>query len=89
MSQALWKLALRVSVPVLLAAAVYWRIDCPERGALLTVFFEPAVPTILAILVGWYAKHSCEKFLHYQRLREVYVVLELAHTAHNQSPILD
>ncbi len=46
----------------------------------------PLVAPISVLSVSVYSRVSCEKFIHYQRLREVYYVLELAYTAFRDEP---
>lgn len=43
---------------------------------------------VLVLSAAIYSRHSIEKFIHYQRLREVFYVLELAYTAFRDTPWL-
>jgi hypothetical protein len=90
MAQALWKIAGSIVVFILIPAAVTFGLT---RGvdafAASKWVFDSSVPTLIVIAVALYSRRACEAFVHYQRLREVFVVLELAHTADTHAPILE
>ncbi len=62
------------------------------RGSFLSYWSAAAwiFPTLIApvtmLVVAEYARVACEQFIHYQRLREVFYVLELAYTAFRDTP---
>lgn len=46
----------------------------------------PATPALIVLLAAWCVQRIIERFLHYQRVREVMWVLETAYIAYRDSP---
>jgi len=52
----------------------------------LLIFFAPLSLSILTFIFAWRIKIGIKKFFHYQRVREIFFVLETAHTAAKLHP---
>ena len=46
------------------------------------------IAPVLVLILAWYCRRATEQFIHYQRLREAFYVLELAYTAFREQPEL-
>lgn len=94
MAQALWKISIITLVATLAAAGVHaWLagrdLSWLSVGFALRWSIDAIMPVLLVIGGALYSRRACESFLHYQRLREVFTVLELAYTAEHLPAILD
>ncbi len=77
----LLKFGLTGFVIVLMAGAFYcWRHGWEMSWDAGLFFTESIISPIVVITVAVFAKYAIEQFIHYQRLREVFYVLELAYT---------
>jgi hypothetical protein len=88
MSQSLLKVTTFVSCPVLLVAILVALVRREGGGWAADWLYGSMVPTLIVIAAAFFSRRNCEAFIHYQRLREVFAVLELAYTAHHRAPIL-
>jgi len=86
MSRALKYLAGAVAIFTVVTAFTFmgpWSEDSLRPGLLHSI---PAAPAVLVLLVAFGTQRVIERFLHYQRVREVIWVLETAYVAYRGSP---
>jgi hypothetical protein len=63
------------------AIAALDTVDGRRVGPLVGAYLPALLSPVVVLALAWYAVASIPQFFHYQRLREVFFVLETAHTA--------
>jgi hypothetical protein len=85
--RALWKASfVGISLLLIALAIVLRRKSFPDVPAALEWLTPPFMLVAVVFVFGKYCQTTIARFIHYQRLREVFYVLELAYTAFRDDP---